>query len=197
MKRIFTLLTLMLALATFSFAQTEQGNFLVGGGASYSFDKNKFERGSTTTDVGKSSEISFNPNFGYFVINGLAVGLSINLNSSKFEAEDNGGEVKSSSVSFGPFVKYYHSSNFFGMAGFGVGSGRTESTGPLGFTSESEWGVSNWIIGGGYAIFLNDNVSIEPMLSYGSVRVTDKDEDPEEVNIDNGLTFSIGFQIFL
>lgn len=192
---------LLVVFALFGFlvttnGQTEKGSIMAGGNISLNIQNEKIKTGSTTFDVGNSTSFTFNPTGGYFFIDGLAAGLDINLQTSKFKSDDDSYESKSTTISIGPFVKYYHSSNFFGMGSIGFGSSKSEVTNN-GNSGEAELGVSRWRLGAGYALFLNDHVSLEPMLSYGALTFKDKDADPESKDISSGLQFSIGFQIFL
>lgn len=196
MKRTLLTVIIVAAIASFASAQTEQGRILAGGSFSMEFENNKRETGSTTVDRGNSFSASFNPNVGYFFIDGLAAGLELGITSSTFKADQSDFEDRYSSFTFGPFIKYYHKSNFFGMGRFGVGSAKSEQE-DAGGTDETKYGLFNWRLGAGYAVFLNDNVSLEPMLSYGSNTLKNKDADPEVKTIDNGLMISVGFQIFL
>ncbi|UII30989.1 porin family protein [Fulvivirga ulvae] len=195
MKKTLLAVIMVAAVVSFAQAQTEQGSILAGGSVSMEFENNKRETGSTTVDRGNSFYASFNPNVGYFFMDGLAVGLELGVSSSTFKADQSDYESRNTSLSFGPFVKYYHKSNFFGLGSFAVGSAKSEVDDNG--TSEVKYGLFNWRLGAGYAVFLNDHVSLEPMLSYGSNTLKNKDADPEIKTLDNGLMISVGFQIFL
>src|ERR1700710_1032719 len=86
MKNIF--LVICLCIAGQLFAQTEKGNFLVGGTAG-------FQTNSTNTTI------AFSPNVGYFVKNNLAVGASSTLSSVKEDF------LKTTTFNIGPFARYY------------------------------------------------------------------------------------------
>lgn len=178
-------------------AQTEKGSIMAGGNFSLDFDKAKYKSGSTSVDGEKTTTLTINPVGGYFIMDGLAVGADLTIETSKDKYE-NDDEFGYTHIALGPFVKYYHSSGFFGLGSFGLGSAKSKSTDAAsGITSETTYGVSAWRLGAGYAIFLNDNVSLEPMLSYGSTSLKNKDADPEQKSISSGLSISVGFQIFL
>ncbi|ELR73843.1 hypothetical protein C900_00007 [Fulvivirga imtechensis AK7] len=177
-------------------AQTEKGSITAGGNISIDFEKEKFKSGSTTVDVGNNTSFTFNPLVGFFIMDGLAAGLEVNLQTSKFKSDDDTFESKFNAISIGPFVKYYHTSGAFGMGSIGFGSAKSESTNNNN-TNEAEFGLFTWRLGGGYALFLNDHVSLEPMLSYGSFVTKDKDSDQDEKDITNGFQISVGFHIFL
>lgn len=190
MKKTLLVVAIMFVVA-FAHAQTEQGSMLVGGDVSLDFATNKADVGGTSVDIGKTTEIEFSPQFGYFIKDGLAIGAEVLYQSTKFEA-DGGGESTSSLVGIGPFVKYYLESGIFGQANFGFGSAKNDFG-----SGETKYSASTWRLGVGYAAFLNDNVAIEPMLSYGSDRLKEKDSDPEVIQIDNSFRISVGFTIFL
>lgn len=195
-KLIFSLFFVLPAV--FVSAQTSQGNKIVGGSIAIDFNNNKEDVDGTVTDISSGNSFQFNPTFGYFVMDGLAVGAEIGFTTTKTEDDNDGDEFKSNSFTFGPFVKYYHESGAFGMGTFGFGSAKTKFTdGQDNSTNENKFGLFNWRLGVGYAAFLNDHVSVEPMLSYGSSRFKDKDAPVDFIDIYNSFTISVGLNIFL
>lgn len=194
--------TLLSIAATFAFvaalqAQTEQGSILAGGSLSFDFENNKAKTGSTTVDEGNTFYAAFNPQVGYFFIDGLAAGLEVELSSTRFTPDQGDNESTFTIFSVGPFLKYYHSSGFFGTGKVAFGSSKSEFVAGNGNFQEDKDNIFGWRLGAGYALFLNDKVSLEPMLSYGSYSVKDKDADPEVKDVDSSLRISVGFQIFL
>lgn len=196
MKKILYSTVLLCFLFTSSFGQTQQGSVLAGGNISASFDKQKSEVGSTSTDVGNFTQISFSPKFGYFIVDGMAAGLSINLSNSKFKADASDFESTNNSITLGPFFRYYHDSGLFGHAEVGFGSLKNESSSG-GTTVESKFGLFSWMLGPGYAMFLNENVAIEGMVGFQSQSQTLKDSDPEQKDILLGPVINFGFQVFI
>lgn len=196
-KAIFTL-AVILAGITSSFAQFEQGRMLVGGTVGFSSTTSKSESGSNSITWGNTTEISLAPQFGYFVIDNLAIGagLDVSLSSFKPDDDDNDSEYSATGVQFQPFVRYYLPAKVFFQGNFGLGSAKYEET-YLGDTDEEKYGLSSWSLAAGYAIMLNDNVAIEPMLGYGSTTTKYKDSDPEEKDIDSGLFIRVGIQVYL
>lgn len=191
---------LLLSIAAVAFilapavAQTEQGSIIAGGSVSLDLNSQKAEDPSgTSVDIGSSTNISFNPTFGYFVIDNLALGLEIGISSSKFESDDGTFESKNSVTAFGPFVKYYLDNGVFGMGSVGFGSANSEFTSG-GSTTSNDLSVFQWRIGVGYAAFLNEFVAVEPMVSYGSQSLTD---DADFKDIESGITIGAGFTIFI
>lgn len=143
MKKTIILLAALFIGGT-SFAQINKGQYLVGGNA-----------GFTSTSVsgggGSVTDVSLSPNFGYFVMDKLAVGAKLDLSSQS------GGGATVSTFSFGPYARYYFldaaaKTNIFGQAGINFGStnaggGSTSSTG--------------FQLAAGPAFFLTPNVALE------------------------------------
>ena len=193
-KTIFTLFIAVL-LSTSALAQLEQGTKIVGGefGVELNTNKSKFENQTVTNS--KSTSISLEPRFGYFVIDNLAVGgeLSLSTFSSKSESSDN--KITGTSFAIGPFVRYYFPPKIFleGQYAFGVSNTKYDW-----LDENQKSALSAWSLGAGYAAFLNENIAIEPMIGYQSVAEKDKTEgEPEVKNINSGLFIRVGFQIYL
>ncbi|HSN62224.1 MAG TPA: hypothetical protein VLR49_14890, partial [Ferruginibacter sp.] len=114
MKKLLLLTAIILIVTSVSFAQTQKGNWLVGGSAEFSSQK--------TGDFNNTT-LSFQPAAGYFVANDVAVGAGLGFASSKDEGED-----AVTAFSFAPFVRYYFAplgpgAKLFVNGSFGVGSG--------------------------------------------------------------------------
>ncbi len=194
--RFYLVLILSLTIVHISSAQTDKGNMIVGGSLALDFDKDSREVAGNSIDFGNTTTLILSPTVGYFVIDGLVLGAEVSFQRSKFKPDQGDGESTSSLFTFGPFAKYYLDNGLFGMATMAFGSGKSEFNSD-GFSGESKIGIFSWRVGAGYAAFLNDNVSIEPMLSYGSLRREDKDADLETFDFDKSFTISVGFTIFL
>lgn len=181
--------------ATFgAYAQYNQGRMLVGGSLGFSTqtEKTKYD-GNTQTD-GKWTSFSFEPQFGYFIIDNLAVGASLDFGLSKWKDEnDSDDDYSSTSIEFTPTVRYYLPQNIFfqGQVGFGTGKDKYGS----GSVDEEKFSTFSFALGAGYAHFLTDNVAIEPMIGYGSYQAKDKDTDVKDIN--NGLFLRVGLQVYL
>jgi hypothetical protein len=178
-------------------AQTGKGRVLVGGEVSFDLANNKTDVGGTVSTDGKTTSILFAPKFGYFFMDRLVAGAEITFQSETFKPDGGGGDDKFNALAFGPFVKYYLDNGVFGMGSFGIGSAKTEFPTGQGTTNTTKYGISAWRLGVGYAAFLNDNISVEPMLSYGGDRLKNKDANPERIDITNSLTISVSLNIFL
>jgi outer membrane protein len=190
-----TTILLFAIFATFgAYAQYNQGRMLVGGSLGFSTqtEKSKYD-GNTQTD-GNWTSFSLEPQFGYFVIDNLAVGATLDFGLSKWNDEvDSDDDVSSTSIEFTPTVRYYLPQNIFfqGQVGFGAAKYKYGS----GTVDEEKYNTLSFALAAGYAYFLTDNVAVEPMIGYGSYREKDKDSDVK--NINNGLFLRVGLQVYL
>ena len=173
MKKIILFVVIMLIITATSFAQTEKGNWLMGGSGEFSSQK--------TGDF-KTTSFSFEPAAGYFIAKDFALGAGLGFTSSK----DEGDADAVSAFSFAPFVRYYFlplgtGAKLFGDASFGVGS--VKYTDSQSFT---QWGID-----AGPAIFLNPHTALEITLGYGSMKIKDA------TDATNAFRIRIGFQVHL
>ncbi len=136
---------------------------LVGGSLGFNSITDKATSGSTTSTVGTTTTFTISPNFGYFVIDNLAIGGNISYISSKDELSSVGGSITGSGFTFSPLARYYFGPGIFGQGTFGFGSAKDGFS--AGSTSSTiNYTVSVWSLGAGYAYFLNDHIAIEPIL---------------------------------
>jgi len=194
MKKItFFVITMFTTLG--AFAQFNQGRMLVGGTGEFSTSTAKWKDSNTTNTTSTTTTFSLSPDFGYFVIDRLAVGASVDFSHSKFNDKSNSNLYDYSSVAMGisPFVRYYLPMGVFFEGKFGVGTQK------INYDDDSretgKFSTSGLSLSAGYAIFLTDNVALEPSLGYQTRKF--KDNDSEIKNIDSGLFLRIGFQIYL
>ena len=140
MKKFFLIFCVFFFASSFVSAQTEEGTFLLGGGASY-------------TSQSGTSFLQLNPNVGFFLMNNYAVGLDLAYSSSD----------RSTSYAVGPYGRAYFElgdiGKFFGQVGV-IYSGFSNGV------SDSKFG---WSIGAGYAYFLNQSIAIELGPRYSKV----------------------------
>lgn len=198
MKKTLLSLAAALLLIGGANAQTEQGKIMAGGSLGVSFGNTYNEYDGTKGAEYKNSTFSLTPKVGYFFIDGLAAGLEVNLDLQTQKIDEDGMDYKGTSSTFlvGPFARYYSSVGLFGDASIGFGSSKfkEEETGQE--DGESKSNLFGWSLGAGYAIFLNDNVSIEPMISYNKFTFTDGD-DSKDKNKQGQFLIEVGFNIFL
>lgn len=91
-----------------SYGQTSKGNYIVSGSTGLQFlssnTKNVYD-GQTQNEL-DTKTFSFNPSVGYFIIDNLAIGLSCNITSTKYEPNED-SYSKSASTLIAPTVMYY------------------------------------------------------------------------------------------
>jgi outer membrane protein len=170
MKRTITILSLLLLISSYLQAQTSAGNFMAGGSIQI------YSASNQNNDDYDYSSVNFSPSIGYFVSDNFAVGLNVGISSQK---TDNGfTSSKQTTLSFGPFARYYKfTSNeqfaFFAQAGVNVGSGKEDNT-PGGETKSS---FVNFNISPGFAYFFNNHWAAELSFVGFSVQSNDPNKD--------------------
>lgn len=148
MKKI-VITSLCLSLVFLLHAQTEQGRVLVTSSSNLSFSSQKVDGVNDN-----SNTLSLNGGAGYFVIDNLAAGLLLGINNNSQ------GDFKFNSFSVGPYARYYINGIFIG-AGFSLVKTKFDDG-----TTETKSDGNQIRFEGGYALFLNDNVSVEPSLGF-------------------------------
>jgi outer membrane protein len=186
-------------------AQTGAGSLLIGGSSSFSFsaDNQKYKSDDGDGTLGKGFSISLTPQFGYFVIDGLAVGLILDVSVESFK--DDGAEDSESytTILAGPFVRYYVNIGDgmikpFAEAAIGVGSQIYKYVDFEDDTQKEKTGVFGYQFKIGAAAFLNDNVSIDMGLGYSSTTLKDKeDNDDNEKYIFGSFGLEVGISVIL
>ncbi len=171
MKKVILILSIAAIATTGAFAQTEKGNFLLGGSAE--FKSEKTGSGTAVTSAGIA------PTIGYFVHPDLAVGATLDIST-----------VKDSYTSFAiaPLVRYYFlplgdHAKLFANATIGFGSMKPKSG--------SSQSLTAWEISAGPAFFLNSSVAFETVLAYSSVKFKNA------ADATNSIGVKLGFQIHL
>lgn len=130
------------------------------------------------------SEFSFSPSVGYFIMDGLAVGITALYSSSKYEGDDHA----SVSHGLGVFGKYY----------FGQGSIKPFGKAEVGILGESygdnKASGMGFGAGAGVAYFLNEYVAVEAGLDYSIANMKNKEIEELEMKM-SGIQFKVGFTI--
>ncbi|KIC91409.1 outer membrane beta-barrel protein [Flavihumibacter sp. ZG627] len=168
MKKGFFALGFLLLSCLCLKAQTEKGDWLVGG--------------NFTLNTSNNTTISLNPSAGHFFAKNLAGGGTIRL------LYDKSGDNSSTVFGIGPFIRYYFGkSNLkpFLMSEYLFTSTKLSFDG----NTNTENGA-DFFIGPGLAAFVNDNVAIETIVGYTNTKIKGFDSD-------GGLAIRIGFQVYL
>lgn len=167
---------LLLAGAAFSAsAQTEQGNFLVGGNLQLNTAKN-------------NTQITVSPNAGYFFADNFAGGVNLNFGYSKVGQSSVTNSYKTTRFDIGPFARYYvGTTNLrpFLHANVDFTSSKTKVT-----TQTSTSNGVGYFFGPGVAAFLNRNVALEGLIGYDHFAYKNQEGS-------GGLALKVGFQIYL
>ena len=188
MKKLFTILcATLLSVGVFAQAETEAGTFLLQmGGDGISFSSSSVtsaDNGSAYGDFDDSydkintSTFGINTMAGFFVADGLAIGLRFALSSSTTTTEyssdspfEDPDDVVATSLTIAPVVRYYFGeSGVWSQVSYGFGSAGD------GDSDTEDPSVSELGFGAGYAISLNDYVSLNPSLIYKLNTTTIKD----------------------
>ena len=169
MKKILLTLILSTALIVTN-AQTEKGDWMVGGGFRLNTSDN-------------NTVISLAPNAGAFIIKNLALGGNLAFSYVK------SGDTKVTSFGIGPFVRYYFTNANVRPILHGNLNFLSSKTKITGLGSDSNTGL-NFFLGGGAAVFISDQVSIDGLLGYDHTKYKDFDGS-------GGFAMTIGFQVYL
>ncbi len=186
MKSLLTLFLLFISANLYSQIEKPivKGNIIFGGNGMVSYNRINIERNISNFSI-KYISATLNPSIGYFIYDGLALGLSVNSNYIE-GLEDY--KRSSLELGLGPFFKYYTSLGLF------AGS-------RINYSIHKEIG-SNYINNSysiipeiGYAYFINSNISFESSLNH--TYVLSKNNIGNELTTINNTYLTFGFQMFI
>lgn len=186
-----------------SYGQTDKpitkGNMLLGGSVGFSYTTYKDE--FVFTDMNgnsfpqtfeeKVTSISFTPLVGYFVSDGLAIGVAPTF--SYYHEKYSSNTYSGYAVGIAPFIKAYFNNGLFVSLQSGLNYQTTTS-------GSSKYSATEFYVNPslGYAFFINPKVSIEPSVGYLYNKTINKQNvNITTLTINSKIFFSIGFQIFL
>jgi len=201
MKQIY-ISTLFVLLAQTGFAQTEKGNFLIGGGLTMGSSKTTVTYPSPTPGYdAKTFAFSMSPNVSYFIVDRLSLGLKPGYSYSDQKiTEVVSTENKTRSFSVGPQIRYYYPLKnwaVFSEVSYSFGWTTNDLINPNTFPSEnSVHGNLNLFTGGiGLTYFIRNNIGVEGLLYYNQNKYHyDKYSPDYDVST---FAFSIGLQLYL
>lgn len=206
--------------------QVEQGNFLLGATSDLSvfFTNTTYDYtsgGTTNSEKQKSSQFNLSPSAAYFIIDGLAAGLLLDLGNSSQEEDqelDDGNtytlKYNSFSYSLGPVLRYYFNLKSLkpfvhGQVSFGSNKHKydhisydfTDPLNPIYSVEQDErkYALSSYRFGAGMAFFITEYISIDALLVYKQNvnSYKDSDNDIELKNKINGFGLQLGFAIII
>lgn len=176
MKSSLLIFSILLTAGMCANAQTEQGNFLVGGNLQLNTAKN-------------NTQIAVSPNAGYFFADNFAAGLNLNFGYAKTGGSSVTAVSKQTNFDIGPFARYYfgttnlrpflHGNVDFTSSKTKIGSQATSTSNGLGY-----------FFGPGLAAFLNRNVALEGIVGYDHFAYKNQDGS-------GGFALKVGFQVYL
>lgn len=207
MKRILFLGLLLLGIGSFAFSQvTGRGNFMLGGTVGISTAQSKITQ---TTSAGESqdksptsSQISFAPSVGYFLLDRTAVGIRMDFTRSAVR-EQQADKVLDSDLLFGPFGRYYLPAGkdlaLFIDGGFGFGNSNDQQ-----YFGEVSQRINTNIfavgIGPGFTVFSEHGLGIEALLKYNFARsrfdTTVGGVSQEVITHTNQVDLALGLQLY-
>ena len=218
MKKLFTIMCVtLLSVGVFAQAETEAGTFLLemgGDGISFTSQSVSSIDGIGDNDFDDQydkinvSSFGIKTMAGFFVADGLAIGLALSSKSTTTSQEyasdlnlDDPDDVVITELMIAPTVRYYiGESGVFSQVSYGFGSQGTDS----GQDDYEPIKMSSLGFGVGYMISLNDYASLNPSLGYTLTTVTEKDagydsdgNDADEVTKMGGLTFGFSLNAHL
>lgn len=166
-------------------AQIKKGQWMAGGNVSFAYSYNNNYYNPVTGSYYSPSTVSFSfmPDAGYFIIDKLAGGLTLNYSVTNPEFS-----AAVSTYGFSPFIRYYvlpvnKKVNAFIETAYG-------------WSRESEQGgviISNhWSFSGGPVIFLSRHVALEMALNFTTYSGEIYGSSHPGI-----LGFNIGFQVYL
>ena len=172
MKKILCCLLIAVSVAASVNAQTDKGDWMVGGGLLLNTTKG-------------NTEFTLMPNVAHFFAKGFPAGAEMTISTGKF------GMLRETTLGVGPFARYYFELKQptfkpYVHAGFNVLSIRSKVEGEAAETETAR----SFLFGVGGAYFINDNVAIDGLIGYNHTKV-------ENVSGQGGLLFRIGFQVHL
>ena len=169
MKKLIFSAAVFLFISVTAFAQTEKGDWLVGGNITLNTAKN-------------NTAIGLTPNAGMFILNNLAFGGNFSI------VYTNQGSAKTTNFGIGPFARYYFSTA--AVRPFLQASAGFLSTKVTADSASSSTNGLNYFLGVGAAYFINENISIEAVAGYDHTKYKDFDGT-------SGFLLKIGFQVYL
>lgn len=170
--RKLSIMILALFLGYFSDAQTEAGGWFAGSGSQFSYSSSKSSGVAEAT-----TNLRLQAQFGNFVADNFNLGLLLGIDNTKQ------GDSKLNTSLIGPYLRYYANSQFFMEIGYLFGNSEANIGG--GNASISGEFLT---IGAGVPIWIKDDISVEPSLSYSSGRGA--------YDGDNTLVIGVGFGLY-
>ncbi len=167
------------------FRPIKKGTHLFGGNFHGAFKQSQKSNGSEN-----SVDIGLYPNYGYFVMKGLAFGASPYFSFEKVYKEL---FTSNKRFGFGLFLKYYFDSGIF-INSFGSYGYEEEILDPRSLSSDKYY--LNVVPGFGYSFLINNHLTLELSLNYDFEVETIVRDDSNSETPSHELFIMLGFQNF-
>ncbi|ARS34889.1 hypothetical protein [Pontibacter actiniarum] len=169
-------------------AKVKHGSVLIGGNLNGSISKTTREI-SQPLGPEEGTNILANLDFkgGYFLANDVAIGLDVALSHESYivSIEEGKETFRRTYLLAGPFTRYYLDNGIFGELNL--------KGGLVNFSTGSKTNLFEGIAGIGYALFINEKISVEPMLSFRYFR----EWEGNQANVSLGPLLGVGVQAYL
>ncbi len=197
LKSSIYILFLLLISNTLS-AQTDKGNFLIGGGLGFGFSNSSttVEQAGVDDEIGTTTTTAFDiiPKIGFFFADNFAAGVQ--LESTNLTTKTENEKNVANKFLAGPFLRYYLPMGDSNKAIFfesNFGFGRTGVSEGDNSVNTSLLGIG---VGPGFTIFSNDFIGIEALAKYNWVRGTTAVNEVTSRELVSELDLSLGLQIY-
>ncbi len=198
--KLFLSALLITGLALTSFCQTERGSFIFGTGSTIGFTSTNYKWNDnysaySGSESSTSSKFNINPSVGYFIVNGLAGGLNLNLIFTSSKQENN--KDASTYVGFGPFVRYYFGKDKIkpllqGGFGFAREIDKSEYSGAA-IESKYSQNINYFEFDTGLAYFINEKISLDVIAGYNSTTQKQKNDNSTQKNTAQNIGLGLAF----
>lgn len=192
MKKIIVMCVSCLLVVS-ALAQTTQGTISLGGALGISSSTDNITAGET-----KSTTVFVAPSVGYFLADGMELGLNVAFSNEKFEidGDDAGSE---SETALGPYFKYYmftSNENFAFTLNASLLFGFTKSSPPSEVDADDVKGSSlQFSISPGFSYFFTDKIGLDFQLQGLTFRKEDPNTD-SDADDDESSSFTFGVASF-
>ncbi|MFD2244896.1 hypothetical protein [Pontibacter ruber] len=141
-------------------AKVKQGSIMIGGSLNASAYKVEDEFTTNTRQEANRIMANLRAKNGYFVLHDFAVGLDVTMNHESVDVttDEDDKARRLTYLLAGPFVRYFLDNGVFGELSVNMGL--------LNLSSGSKSNLVEGAIGIGYAHFINEKFSIEPLLTF-------------------------------
>jgi outer membrane protein len=205
MKKL--LLAGAVALFGLSNAQMTKGDWVISGNTGLGFNatSSKIKANGQSEDGPKISSFSVTPSVGYFVINGLAVGIDLGFNSTT--TKQDGDKMTYSTFSVMPTGTYYFNTGgkFFPFVGAGVGYASTKTkysfsssiSDPLLFSGDATEDGLAWKAKAGVTFMATQSLGINLGVGFDQFYTKDTYNNIEVKTTRNNFGVNVGFSYFI